>query len=854
MNTNFQKRLLTLVLTLSTLAALAPPFAQAQRREPARRAANAEANGAGCAAWRGKITYYRNAATSGRSPVPAYGTDINTSSDVVSGEINLDGSGKARGQIKVESKQKTETVGDKKDCCWANLGGCQKETVVKWNYTSEVNGLGAGDGEASAKVRVAGSRYKLDFTFPQARGKVSTRHSKTMSGSCAQEMNKGESLSLPDYDKIYEAVRAQAEGTIDPQNPDALQGSFRPDKETMVTWSLVKVAGNAADCDGGLMLSGLKLEQHVFPNKTDWEEVGAHTVDGNVVRLTATISNGARQSKGGSVTFRETYSGEVLGTKSVSVPAGGEAQAEVMWDTSGYAWTDLGEKMSGRKVVALLDNGDSAESEVKVYPKPVILVHGLWSNAEAWAEYPGYLREAHSFAWRGYAVGADPKNGRMNTGSDPLKNFAAVAAGEPTNSIFQNAQELGKQIKAAQVELNAWHVDIVAHSMGGLISRFFIHSFMPTDSPDGRPYVTHLVMLGTPNQGSPCADLMDSHFDFLEKPVEAIRQLKPEVVADFNRQITNRKGVKFSILSGFIAPRTCQSTEIGDGVVSLSSALWEVKDRGFAPRVHTSLTGAEDFERFVKPRLALGPKKAKQQQQTAALSDEEVNAPFTPRGPRPVEFASLKPSLPGLFALAAAQKPRVLTAQAVRVAPEGKTDVAVSFPRGSRAGVSFIAPPKVTVTLVRETEEESRTFEAEQSGDLFRTIYLDGDPAGAWTLRFESESRQEEAALFTAWADPNPLSLFILEAHAEEGARVFVQARLTENGSPVAGAVVTASLKTADGAAAALRLFDDGRHDDGEAGDGVYGGRSADGLARGDYFVEVKADAAVATGFVSFGD
>jgi len=39
-------------------------------------------------------------------------------------------------------------------------------------------------------------------------------------------------------------------------------------------------------------------------------------------------------------------------------------------------------------------------------------------------------------------------------------------------NIYKNLSalgELGKQIKFAQEDSNAWHVDIVAHSMGGLI-------------------------------------------------------------------------------------------------------------------------------------------------------------------------------------------------------------------------------------------------------------------------------------------------------------------------------------------------------------------------------------------------
>ncbi len=92
----------------------------------------------------------------------------------------------------------------------------------------------------------------------------------------------------------------------------------------------------------------------------------------------------------------------------------------------------------------------------------------------------------------------------MNTGDHP-ENY------KPTNTIFQNTQELGKQIKFVREQKNAWHVDVVAHSMGGLISRQYINAFMAPVF-DNKPEITHLVMLGTPNMGSPCADLVGGVF------------------------------------------------------------------------------------------------------------------------------------------------------------------------------------------------------------------------------------------------------------------------------------------------------------------------------------------------------
>jgi len=129
------------------------------------------------------------------------------------------------------------------------------------------------------------------------------------------------------------------------------------------------------------------------------------------------------------------------------------------------------------------------------------------------------------------------------------------------------------------------------------------------DSPDGKPVVTHLVMLGTPNQGSPWADIMFEDFKSKGYHVEALRELKTDVCRTFNSQVTNRKGVKFSIIYTDKIPFTGDTREPGDGVVSVSSAIWQITDVSKSESLaHTLLTGKPDFMNFVYPRLAVGPK------------------------------------------------------------------------------------------------------------------------------------------------------------------------------------------------------------------------------------------------------
>ncbi|MEH1814965.1 MAG: caspase family protein [Nostoc sp.] len=65
-------------------------------------------------------------------------------------------------------------------------------------------------------------------------------------------------------------------------------------------------------------------------------------------------------------------------------------------------------------------------------------------------------------------------------------------------SIEQNAQHLKRRLRDVGLSENhGKEIHIIAHSMGGLVSRWFI------EREGGNKVVQHLIMLGTPNAGSP---------------------------------------------------------------------------------------------------------------------------------------------------------------------------------------------------------------------------------------------------------------------------------------------------------------------------------------------------------------
>jgi hypothetical protein len=71
-------------------------------------------------------------------------------------------------------------------------------------------------------------------------------------------------------------------------------------------------------------------------------------------------------------------------------------------------------------------------------------------------------------------------------------------------NIEQNAQHLKQRLKDAGLSENhGKQLHIITHSMGGLVSRWFI------EREGGNKVVQHLIMLGTPNGGSPWAVVED---------------------------------------------------------------------------------------------------------------------------------------------------------------------------------------------------------------------------------------------------------------------------------------------------------------------------------------------------------
>ncbi len=109
---------------------------------------------------------------------------------------------------------------------------------------------------------------------------------------------------------------------------------------------------------------------------------------------------------------------------------------------------------------------------------PVLLLHGLWADSSTWAQMESMLKDNHFK----YVV---------NPAYDNSTAFA-------DNSKVVKTQVEKIRQKASSEGYVTQCVDVVAHSMGGLITKLYGSSDM----------IHSITTVGTPHLGSPCADVL----------------------------------------------------------------------------------------------------------------------------------------------------------------------------------------------------------------------------------------------------------------------------------------------------------------------------------------------------------
>jgi pimeloyl-ACP methyl ester carboxylesterase len=152
-------------------------------------------------------------------------------------------------------------------------------------------------------------------------------------------------------------------------------------------------------------------------------------------------------------------------------------------------------------VTATQSGADSnPQASVDIVPPPVVLVHGIWSSAaDAWVNsgFRRYLQSNYphaQFYLADYAV------------SSALAFDSATTQGILHSAIDDALAGAASQGMAAR------SVDVVGHSMGGLVTRYFLSNLSPESVPELPSSPVHkLITIGTPHLGSNLAERLVSN-------------------------------------------------------------------------------------------------------------------------------------------------------------------------------------------------------------------------------------------------------------------------------------------------------------------------------------------------------
>ncbi|WP_425582078.1 DUF7379 domain-containing protein, partial [Streptosporangium fragile] len=588
----------------------------------------------------------------------------------------------------------------------------------------------------------------------------------------------------------------------------------------------------------------LSIKTRRYPSD-EWLDVSpgtGRTIDGNQVRLDVEITNpNGDKTLSRKLRVVEQVSGKPVpgGEIDVVLAPGKTLRKQMTWDTEGYAW-HKGQASSDRALVAQILTADgsvevtSRTEPVVILPKPVVLVHGWKSDAAtAWGNYGPILKSGHP-ELRGFAVGDGQVPGTLDTGtlSDP---------GKLTMTVSGNAEQLATYIEGVRGRTGAFHVDALAHSMGGVITRQYVQDNMP-NSPDGKPVVSRMLQMGTPNEGSLYADLLVLAHEVkgLQPPFfPATLEITTSQMRSFNKLVTNLRGVKPSNLVGVGWPVLSADEEDGvfedgDGIVAASSARFIYIDVPTTGTPHLGMTESPgDFLTYVKPRLA---------SLLAYVGNPDGAEPTLKRdaAAKPGKTTAAAAAGDGDAAAEAATAAVSVFATPSAVVEAGKTvSVPVEVPAGTRFGVTGVLPQTVGLLLRDPSGKAVASYAA--GGDAARQpvqgLSVTAPQAGAWKLEVTNTGTAPVMAELGAWIAGSTVRVAAAAEVSEDG-RVAVTATVTDGGQPVTGAMVKAILRGQDGARHELTFKDDGA-----AGDGVYAATS-EALADGVYNLVVKAETA----------
>jgi len=433
-----------------------------------------------------------------------------------------------------------------------------------------------------------------------------------------------------------------------------------------------------------------------------------------------------------------------------------------------------------------------------VTPLPVLLVHGYFSEPKMWntmklkLENEGYIVYCSDYA---------PGSGKWNANGN-IKEYAVI---------------LSKEIDDIKSETGVEKVDLVVHSMGGLISRWYTTHGYKND-------VRKLIMIATPNHGSElCSDTYATMLSiFLNIPLDYhIGKARTQMIpgSTFLNELnhgpwyrcsgtdTINSNIHHEIIAGtdswFITRWILKGDD--DGVVRVDSAQLDGVIPDLMPYNHITLCQEDTV--FNKVLYFLQDNRAIKPQNLVSMQAQQ--SPLMPVQEIPEVFSFINSSEEKSHNI-----PISFTNELnfFLLWQEGDINFTLITPNGTQIN-PFVAAINDNVTYY---SDENFTIEGYD---------INNPESGIWTVNVTAINISEDGQDYSirTLLDTNLTISFDLDTYyyyPNEDINITVS--VTNNGIPLTGTSVAAIIEKPDKTTDYITLYDDGSHGDYLINDGIY--------------------------------